>query len=53
MIAALGMYDPPALRAANDRYWQAIRNHLGHGPTALMLPFPASRIGLIHAGMPP
>ena len=35
MITALGMYDPPALRAANDRYWQAIRNHLGHGPTAL------------------
>ena len=35
MITALGMYDPPALRAANDRYWQAIRDHLGHGPTAL------------------
>lgn len=35
MIAALGMYDHPALRAANDRYWQAIRDHLGHGPASL------------------
>jgi ABC-type phosphate/phosphonate transport system substrate-binding protein len=35
VIAFLGMYDPPALRASNDRYWQAIRARLGWGPEAL------------------
>ncbi len=35
MITLLGMYDPPALRAANDRYWQGIRSALGYGPKAL------------------
>jgi len=35
MIAALGMYDPPALHRANDRFWQAIRAHLGYGPETL------------------
>lgn len=35
MIAMLGMYDMPALRGANDRFWQAIRLHLGHGPEGL------------------
>ncbi len=35
MIAHLGMYDMPALHGANDRYWQAIRARLGHGPDTL------------------
>ncbi len=35
MIAFLGMYDPPPLQAANDRFWQAIRARLGRGPEAL------------------
>ena len=35
MIAMLGMYDMPAIRPANDRYWQAIRAHLGYGPAHL------------------
>ncbi|WP_137702039.1 phosphate/phosphite/phosphonate ABC transporter substrate-binding protein [Marimonas lutisalis] len=35
MIAALPMYDRPETAAANDRLWQAIRAHLGHGPQAL------------------
>ena len=35
MIAWLGMYDMPALRGANDRFWQAIRAELGEGPDRL------------------
>lgn len=35
MIASLPMYDLPAMHGANDRYWQAIRTHLGQGPEAL------------------
>ena len=35
MIAMLGMYDMPAIQPANDRFWQAIRAHLGHGPETL------------------
>jgi ABC-type phosphate/phosphonate transport system substrate-binding protein len=35
MIAMLGMYDPPALHDANDRFWNAIRAELGYGPPAL------------------
>ena len=35
MIALLGMYDPPALHAANDRFWRAIRTQLTYGPDAL------------------
>ena len=35
MIAMLGMYDMPAIQPVNDRYWQAIRDHLGHGPVQL------------------
>lgn len=35
MIAMLGMYDMPALQPANDRFWQAIRGHLGYGPDHL------------------
>ncbi|NOD33860.1 MULTISPECIES: PhnD/SsuA/transferrin family substrate-binding protein [unclassified Ruegeria] len=35
MIAMLGMYDMPALQAANDRFWTLIRNHLGYGPDHL------------------
>lgn len=35
MIAQLTMYDRPSTRAANDRFWQAIRQELGHGPEAL------------------
>ncbi len=31
----LGMYDMPALQAANDRFWNLIRNHLGYGPNRL------------------
>lgn len=35
MIASLPMYDPPALQAANDRLWAAIRAELGYGPEGL------------------
>lgn len=35
MIALLGMYDPPALHTANDRFWQLVRAELGYGPDAL------------------
>ncbi|WP_348539114.1 PhnD/SsuA/transferrin family substrate-binding protein [Ruegeria sp. R8_1] len=35
MIAALGMYDLPSLRPANDRYWSLIRSALGYGPVEL------------------
>lgn len=35
MIASLPMYDRPETRHAHDRYWQAIRAHLGEGPVAL------------------
>lgn len=33
--AMLGMYDPPALRPANDALWEAIRRALGRGPRHL------------------
>lgn len=29
------MYDMPQIRDANDRFWSAIRTHLGFGPAAL------------------
>lgn len=35
MIASLPMYDRPETRAANDRFWTAIRAALGFGPKAL------------------
>ncbi|WP_424984748.1 phosphate/phosphite/phosphonate ABC transporter substrate-binding protein [Microbulbifer sp. S227A] len=35
MIAYLGMYDMPALRPANDRFWDRIRVRLGFGPERL------------------
>ncbi len=35
MIAMLGMYDMPALRSANDRFWSLIRENLGFGPSHL------------------
>ncbi|MEQ9260442.1 MAG: PhnD/SsuA/transferrin family substrate-binding protein [Roseovarius sp.] len=35
MIASLPMYDRPETRAANERYWQAIRAELGFGPEGL------------------
>ncbi len=35
MIAMLGMYDMPALQAANDRLWNLIRAQLGSGPEHL------------------
>lgn len=35
MIASLPMYDLPPLQEVNDRFWQAIRTHLGDGPDAL------------------
>ncbi|MFV0512837.1 MAG: phosphate/phosphite/phosphonate ABC transporter substrate-binding protein [Jhaorihella sp.] len=35
MIASLGMYDMPAVRGANDRFWSAIRARLGYGPGRL------------------
>nr|WP_174822634.1 PhnD/SsuA/transferrin family substrate-binding protein [Ruegeria lacuscaerulensis] len=31
----LGMYDMPAVRSANDRFWALIRGHLGYGPEQL------------------
>ena len=31
----LGMYDMPAVQAANDRFWSLIRAHLGYGPERL------------------
>jgi len=35
VIAALGMYDLPAIRDANDRFWRAIQKQLGRGPLNL------------------
>lgn len=35
MTASLPMYDTAATRAANDRFWQAIRSEYGRGPAAL------------------
>ncbi|WP_371226674.1 phosphate/phosphite/phosphonate ABC transporter substrate-binding protein [Roseovarius sp. 2305UL8-3] len=35
MIASLPMYDLPPSQGANDRFWQAIRQHLGQGPDRL------------------
>lgn len=35
MTAMLGMYDMPALQAANDRFWSLIRSHIGFGPMQL------------------
>ncbi len=35
MTAMLGMYDMPALRAANDRFWSLIHANLGYGPQHL------------------
>ena len=35
MIASLPMYDRPETAAANDRFWQAIREQLGAGPESL------------------
>ena len=35
MIAFLGMYDLPALHAANDAFWNAIRAQIGTGPDTL------------------
>lgn len=35
MIAALGMYDMAPVQPANDRFWAAIRAHLGYGPDRL------------------
>lgn len=35
MTAMLGMYDMPALQAANDAFWTAIRDNLGDGPKGL------------------
>lgn len=35
MIASLPMYDRPEAAAANDRFWQAVRAALGHGPERL------------------
>lgn len=34
-IAHLGMYERPETAGAHDRFWRAIRAHLGHGPAAL------------------
>lgn len=36
MIASLPMYDLAPQQAANDRFWRAIRAHLGQGPESLM-----------------
>ena len=38
MIAGLPMYDRPELRDAHDRFWSAIRAHLGCGPERLNNP---------------
>ena len=35
MRAMLGMYDMPALRPVNDRFWSLIRAHLSEGPGKL------------------
>ena len=35
MIAALPMYDRPALRGAHDRLWQGFRDHLPDAPESL------------------
>jgi len=35
MIASLPMYDLRPNQGANDRFWQAIRRHLGQGPDTL------------------
>lgn len=35
MIASLGMYDMPPIRAAVDRFWRQIRDALGQGPNHL------------------
>lgn len=35
MIAALGMYDRPEIREANDRLWSLIRSELDYGPQDL------------------
>ena len=35
MTAMLGMYDRPETAAANDRFWQTIRDNLGFGPRTL------------------
>ncbi|SEO63300.1 ABC transporter, phosphonate, substrate-binding protein [Salinihabitans flavidus] len=35
MIAQLAMYDRPETAAATDRFWAAIRGHLGEGPERL------------------
>ncbi len=35
MIASLPMYDRPETATANDRLWQAVRDHLGFGPERL------------------
>ncbi|WP_254055836.1 phosphate/phosphite/phosphonate ABC transporter substrate-binding protein [Ruegeria sp. EL01] len=35
MTALLGMYDMPAVRPANDRFWQLIRTRLNEGPVQL------------------
>ncbi len=36
MIASLPMYDRPETAAANDRFWQAIRENLPEGPDTLL-----------------
>lgn len=35
MIAALPMYDRPETAEANNRFWEATRDHLGYGPDRL------------------
>jgi len=35
MIASLPMYDRPETAEANNRFWEATRDHLGFGPTTL------------------
>lgn len=35
MIAALPMYDRPETAEANNRLWEAVRDHLGYGPDRL------------------
>jgi ABC-type phosphate/phosphonate transport system substrate-binding protein len=34
-VASLGMYDFPHVSAANDQFWELIRDHLGYGPDHL------------------